>query len=251
MNKKIIKMFSLLLLTSVLICIICLIGTCFIKEEKVTNNYKKITPITPIIQTKYFTPFGELITLEKTEKNEVSLIPLVDDTEISKPTEEPKSSEKPKIVKTASVKKKKTSKIYSTCPLSSDLQKHINNKCKRYNISTNVVIALIESESNFKINTMGDYGRSYGLMQIQKRYHTKRMKKLNVTNLLNAYSNTTVGIDYLAEIYKSCNGNWHKTLMVYNGGWNYAKRNINRGIYSTKYSRKVMQRANYYKSKKN
>lgn len=248
MNKKIIKMFSLSLLTCILIYITCLSSICFSKETKQTNNSKKITHV---MKTKYYAPFGELTTLEKTEKNKVSLVPLVDDTEVSKPTEEPKASDKPKIVKTANVKKKKTSKIYKTCPLSSDLQKHINNKCKKYNISTNVVIALIEAESNFKANTMGDQGRSYGLMQIQKRYHIKRMNKLNVKNLLNAYSNTSVGIDYLAEIYKSCNGNWHKTLMVYNGGWNYAKRNINRGIYSTKYSRKVMQRANYYKSKKN
>lgn len=250
MNKKIIKMFSLLLLTIIFIYIACLSSIFFIKTDKSTNQNKEI--IIPAMQTKYYTPFGELTTLEKTEKNEVSLVPLVEDVKVSESTEEPKSSETPKIVKTASMKKKnKSSKIYPNCPLSSDLQKHIDNKCKKYKISTNVVIALIESESNFKANTMGDQGRSYGLMQIQKRYHTKRMNKLNVKNLLNAYGNTSVGIDYLAEIYKSCNGNWHKTLMVYNGGWNYAKRNINRGVYSTKYSRKVMLRANYYKSKKN
>lgn len=247
MNKKIIKMFSLLLLISILFFILCLLNVCFSKNKK-TVNYNKRT--IPVVYTKYYAPFGELTTLEKTKKNEVALIKLTNDTEVKQQTKEPEYSNKPKIVKTTNIKRKNISKIYPSCPLSLELQKHINYKCKKYNISTNVIIALIEAESNFNANTMGDRGRSYGLMQIQKRYHTKRMKRLKVTNLLNAYGNTTVGIDYLAEIYKSCNGNWHKTLMVYNGGWNYAKRNINKGIYSTKYSRKVMRRANYYKSKK-
>ena len=183
-------------------------------------------------------------TCEKTEEK-VVIEPEITVTEVFIPTEEIATVVNTKKTKSTS---NKVSKIYKNCPLSAKLQKHIDAKCKKYKLSTDVVIALIESESNFKVNIMGDSGRSYGLMQIQKRYQTNRMKKLKVTNLLDAYGNTTVGIDYLAEIYKSCKNNWNKTLMVYNGGWGYAKRKFNRGEYSTKYSRKILQRSEYYKS---
>ena len=142
----------------------------------------------------------------------------------------------------------KSNKLYSKVPLSASYQKWLDKKCKKYGISTNVVIGVMKVESNFNIKASGDEGRSLGLMQIQKRYHTKRMKKLGANNLLNAYDNATVGVDYLAELYKNNNKNWHKTLMAYNGGQYYANRNVKKGIYSSKYSRKVMDKAYYYKA---
>ena len=74
------------------------------------------------------------------------------------------------------------------------------------------------------------------------------MKKLSATNLLDAYDNATVGVDYLAELYRSNGRNWHKTLMAYNGGQYYANRNVRYGIYSSNYSRKVMKHAYIYKA---
>lgn len=142
----------------------------------------------------------------------------------------------------------KSKKLYSKVPMSASYQKWLDKKCKKYGVSTNVVLGVMKVESNFDIKASGDKGRSLGLMQIQKRYHTKRMKKLNANNLLNAYDNATVGVDYLAELYKNNNKNWHKTLMAYNGGQYYANRNVKKGIYSSKYSRKVMNKAYYYKA---
>lgn len=142
----------------------------------------------------------------------------------------------------------KSYKLYSKVPMSASYQKWLDKKCKKYGISTNVVLGVMKVESNFNIKASGDEGHSLGLMQIQKRYHTKRMKKLSANNLLNAYDNATVGVDYLAELYKNNNKNWHKTLMAYNGGQAYANRNVKKGIYSSKYSRKVMDKAYYYKA---
>lgn len=142
----------------------------------------------------------------------------------------------------------RSNKLYSKVPMSNSYQKWLDKKCKKHNISTNVVLGVMKVESNFKVRASGDKGRSLGLMQIQKRYHIKRMKKLGVKNLFNAYDNATVGVDCLAELYKSNGRNWHKTLMAYNGGQYYANRNIRKGIYSTSYSRKVMNYAYYYKA---
>ena len=142
----------------------------------------------------------------------------------------------------------KIRKLYSKVPMSARYQKWIDKKCKKYGISTNVVLGVMKVESNFKVKISGDRGRSLGLMQIQKRYHTKRMKKLSATNLLDAYDNATVGVDYLAELYKSNGRNWHKTLMAYNGGQYYANRRVRYGIYSSNYSRKVMKHAYIYKA---
>lgn len=139
-------------------------------------------------------------------------------------------------------------KLYSKCPMSNSYQKWLDKKCKKYGISTNVVLGVMEVESNFKVKAIGDRGRSLGLMQVQKRYHTKRMRKLGAKNLLNAYDNATVGVDYLSELYKYNGRNWHKTLMAYNGGQYYANRNVKRGIYSTSYSRTVMHKAYKFKA---
>ena len=142
-------------------------------------------------------------------------------------------------------------KIYKSVPFTARFQKWIDNKCKSYGISTNVVMGVIETESNFTIKAMGDNGEAYGLMQIQKKWHKKRMQKVNAVNLLNCYDNVHVGIDYLAELYKANNKNWHKTLMAYNGGQAYANRRVKKGIYSSEYSRNVMERAYNYKTERN
>lgn len=251
MNKIFFKIMSLLMLICIMTSItFSLISNDEKKQKKINSNNKPVEKEI-FLKKHYYAPFGELTTLENSKnKQKPTLSPLVINANDKKDIEVTKCPKVEKKIEKKIEQKKTSSKLYPSCPLSSDLQKHIDDKCKKYNISTNVVIALIQTESSFNVNTMGDQGKSYGLMQIQKRYQTKRMKKLNVSNLLNAYENTSVGIDYLSEIYKSCNGNWHKSLMVYNGGWNYAKRNINRGVYSTSYSRKVMNRAERYKSEK-
>ena len=158
-----------------------------------------------------------------------------------------------KVTVTPTMKPQKTitKKIYKSVPFTARFQKWIDNKCKAYGISTNVVMGVIETESNFTIKAMGDNGEAYGLMQVQKKWHKKRMQKVNAVNLLNCYDNVHVGIDYLAELYKANNKNWHKALMAYNGGQAYANRRVKNGIYSSEYSRNVMERAYKYKTERN
>ena len=182
---------------------------------------------------------------------------VIDETEepTIKPTKQPKS-----IVKTTKTTKQPTkkqssssstsTKLYTNIPLSARFQKYIDGKCKSYGISTNVVMGCIRVESNFQTQIMGDNGKAYGLMQVQKQWHKERMKKVGATNLLDPYDNVAVGIDYLAELY-GIYGNYHKALMAYNGGHAYCKRRLRMGLVNSPYSRRVMNYAEDFKKERN
>lgn len=194
----------------------------------------------------------------ETENGIRKLHRVIDETEepTIKPTKQPKS-----IVKTTKTTKQPTkkqssssstsTKLYTNIPLSARFQKYIDGKCKSYGISTNVVMGCIRTESNFQTQIMGDNGKAYGLMQVQKQWHKARMKKVGATNLLDPYDNVAVGIDYLAELYKIYNGNWHKALMAYNGGHAYCKRRLRMGLVNSPYSRRVMNYAEDFKKERN
>ena len=194
----------------------------------------------------------------ETENGIRKLHRVIDETEepTIKPTKQPKS-----IVKTTKTTKQPTkkqssssstsTKLYTNIPLSARFQKYIDGKCKSYGISTNVVMGCIRVESNFQTQIMGDNGKAYGLMQVQKQWHRARMKKVGATNLLDPYDNVAVGIDYLAELYKIYNGNWHKALMAYNGGHAYCKRRLRMGLVNSPYSRRVMNYAEDFKKERN
>lgn len=117
--------------------------------------------------------------------------------------------------------------------------------CREAGVDYYTVLALIERESGYKYDATGDSGNSKGLMQIYEKFHLDRMEALNVTDLYNPYSNMRVGVDFLAEIqdrYLVSSGE-HCVLMVYNMGATGAKKLWDQGIYSTAYTRQILQRA--------
>ena len=194
----------------------------------------------------------------ETENGIRKLHRVIDETEepTIKPTKQPKSIAKTTKTTKQPTKKQSSSsststKLYTNIPLSARFQKYIDGKCKSYGISTNVVMGCIRTESNFQTQIMGDNGKAYGLMQVQKQWHKARMKKVGATNLLDPYDNVAVGIDYLAELYKIYNGNWHKALMAYNGGHAYCKRRVRAGLVNSPYSRRVMNYAEDFKKERN
>lgn len=116
---------------------------------------------------------------------------------------------------------------YFKVPLSESLQDHIRETCEDYGIDMSIVMAMIERESDFRTDCMGDKGNSYGLMQINKKWHVERMKKLGCDDLLDPYQNVLVGIDFLAELSNRKEAKEHGikwVLMAYNGGASYANR---------------------------
>lgn len=126
-------------------------------------------------------------------------------------------------------------------PLSEELQLHIFSECDKHNIAPAIVIAMIERESNYKADVLGDNGNSYGLMQIQPRWNAERMDKLGCQDLLDPFQNVTVGIDLLAELIDE-NPDLYWVLMSYNGGPEYADARMKSGKISD-YAKWVVARA--------
>ena len=126
-------------------------------------------------------------------------------------------------------------------PLDHDLQAHIIRTCESYGIAPTIVFAMIDRESDFDADTIGDGGESFGLLQVKPRYHSERMENHGVTDLLDPYGNVLVGIDYLAELLDKYDGNMEKALVAYNMGPTGAYENcFSKGIYSGDYSREVL-----------
>lgn len=134
-------------------------------------------------------------------------------------------------------------RTYYEVPLDTDLQDYIIELCDGYSIDPTIVFAMIEKESRYNPQAVGDGGKAFGLMQIHPRWHQHRMDRLfgSEGEWLNPYHNVAVGIDILRELDSEDRGLvW--TLMAYNGGNAYANRKILNGEVSD-YAAEVMSRS--------
>lgn len=118
-------------------------------------------------------------------------------------------------------------------PLSAEVQRYIFNVCSYYNLEPSLVIAVIECESGYDEMAIGDGGESYGLMQVQPRWHMARMDRLGVTDLFNPYENISVGVDILAECVAKYDDDIGAALTAYNSGCYKGE--------VTKYARSVLE----------
>ncbi|MBR5862163.1 MAG: transglycosylase SLT domain-containing protein [Bacteroidales bacterium] len=162
-------------------------------------------------------------------------------TEASEPSESPTEPVEPSEAVTEPVYEPEVGDpivSYYDVPLSDDLQDHIFSLCEMYNVDPAIVIAMIEKESTYDPKIIGDNGNSFGLMQIQPRWHQERMDILGVTDLLDPYQNVQVGIDYLADMIEQ-GGSIEWALMAYNGGPSYANDMVAIGSLSY-YARTVL-----------
>lgn len=106
------------------------------------------------------------------------------------------------------------------------------------------VVAMIERESGYKYDAVGDGGKSVGYLQIGERWHKDRMEAEYVADLSNPYGNIRVGLNYLQELSKRYgDSGMNCILMAYNMGESGAKKYWSKGIYSTEYSRGILARA--------
>ncbi len=115
--------------------------------------------------------------------------------------------------------------------------------CQEKNIDYYMVVAMIERESGYKWNALSSAGTTKGFMQIDERWHKSRMQAEGVDDLYNPYGNIRVGLNFLQELIGKYGEDYHRVLMSYNMGETGCKNANNRGIYSTDYSRYILQRA--------
>lgn len=113
-------------------------------------------------------------------------------------------------------------------PLGRGFQEFIRDTAEPKGVDPVLVIAVIGQESNYDGDIIGDNGSSFGLMQIQPKWHAERMERLGCEDLLNDWQNVEVGVDILAELLDKNHGTeW--ALMAYNGGEPYADAMAARG----------------------
>ena len=131
-------------------------------------------------------------------------------------TEPTVATEPPTVPETTEVATEPPLVLYDV-PLDAELQLHIIEEADKHGIDPAIIIAMAYRESTYNANCIGDGGDSYGLLQVQPKWHKKRMEKLGCDDLLNPYQNVIVGIDYLCE-QLSRYGDIAKALTAYNRG---------------------------------
>lgn len=129
-------------------------------------------------------------------------------------------------------------------PLSDDIQKYVYKLCCKYDLEPRIIYAIIDRESKYDPDIVGDSGRSFGLMQIQPRWHEDRMTKLHVADLFDAKSNIKVGADYLAELLDMADGDYQWALTAYNSGISSANR-----INCSEYAQEIIDKAEIIRTK--
>lgn len=93
---------------------------------------------------------------------------------------------------------------------------YIDGVCETYDVSPELVQALIFYESSWCTAATSPSGNHIGLMQISPSAHKERMKRLGCKDLTNGYQNIIVGVDYLAELFEEYNDP-PQVLDIYNG----------------------------------
>lgn len=130
--------------------------------------------------------------------------------------------------------------VFYELPIDIDLFNHIQGLCADYVIPVELVLAVIEVESNYKADAVSKAG-AIGLMQVIPEHHEDRMMKLNCLDLFDPYQNVRVGMDYLSKLIDEYDGNFHKALTAYHHGPTGAKdKFFGQGTYQTEYSLKVL-----------
>lgn len=123
--------------------------------------------------------------------------------------------------------------------LSEEKQKMLYDAAQEFGIPYELAVAVVWRESDFE-NIYGDGGKAYGYFQIWPKWHTERANRLGVYDLMDTEGNFRVGCSLLADYIKSCDGDIHKALMVYNMGAGGASKLWRQGITSSKYSRAIV-----------
>ena len=131
-------------------------------------------------------------------------------------------------------------------PLSKELQQYAFQKCAEIGMNYQVFLGMMRKESGFDPNAISG-SDDYGLCQINKCNH-KSMKKAfgDDWDWSNPYDSINAACYLLKGIIPNY-ANWHHVLMADNAGVKGAKVNyFDKGIYSTKYSKAVLEYAKEY-----
>lgn len=125
----------------------------------------------------------------------------------------------------------------------SPTQSYINHYSKQYGADADLITAIIGMESGgeikaFNINENGTHDK--GLMQINSFNYEWLTRELGITDFYNPRQNIHCGVYMIADLMDR-HTELHEILMSYNMGEKRTRELRAQGVYSSKYSRKIMK----------
>ncbi|WP_163539724.1 lytic transglycosylase domain-containing protein [Gracilibacillus sp. YIM 98692] len=103
--------------------------------------------------------------------------------------------------------------ISNTTAGNEQIMEMIHETASQFGIDTNLVKAVVETESNYDINAVSQVG-AQGLMQLMP----ETAQSLGVQNPFNAKENIRGGVQYLKQMLDKYDGNKSLALAAYNAG---------------------------------
>lgn len=101
----------------------------------------------------------------------------------------------------------------------SDINSAVSSASKKYNVSEDLIHAVIKQESSYNKDAVSKCG-AQGLMQLMP----ETAKALGVTNAFDIYQNIDAGTKYLSQQLQIFNGDISLALAAYNAGPNAIKK---------------------------
>lgn len=137
---------------------------------------------------------------------------------------------------------KESKYVYFDVPLEDSFQEYIQDVCYEYEFPRpDIIVAMIGAESGYTEKIVSATN-DWGYMQINAICHQMLKDQLGIDDFLDGRQNVLAGV-YLIQ------GFWHKyedagkALMCYNCGEGGAQNLWKQGVYSTYYSRTILDRA--------
>lgn len=123
-------------------------------------------------------------------------------------------------------------------PMDTELQKQVYQIANEYGLDWTLLMAIIQKESRFDAYAVSGSG-DYGLMQINHVNHARLSVEVGSNDFLDPAQNVRAGaymIKQLIDRYQDV----HMALMAYNMGEAGAAAWWNQGVYTSQYSREVI-----------
>ncbi len=133
---------------------------------------------------------------------------------------------------------------YLDIPLSHSLQRYIFEVCADNDVPVSLVIAMIDTESNFNPEVISK-SDDYGLMQINIINHDQLAEEYRCADMLDPYQNVFCGVRIIKS-YIDKYDDFGKALMAYNMGDYGARKAWGDGITESPYSKKVLKAMKNY-----
>ena len=128
-------------------------------------------------------------------------------------------------------------------------QVHTYALCREYEVEYELALAVmnVESQGNAKATNHNKNGTvDKGYMQINSVNYEWLREELGITDFYNPWQNIKAGVFMLADLMDR-HSDKHSILMSYNMGERRTRQLHRQGIYSSKYSRKVVRNINQLK----